>query len=96
MSSWLGVRGYRFKHTMLSVATKYTPSQQLAQRIAGHQNIRTTSIYTEEAFLAVNLELCSKLAVLGLHPRFGVFDPGEVTEFMNKFAYPSVPYTDFN
>lgn len=55
MTSWLGIRGYRYKHTMMSLATRYKPSLELAKRIAGHNNPTSALVYTEEALLAVNL-----------------------------------------
>lgn len=62
--------------------------------MAGHSTQRSTQIYTEEAVLAANLELCSKLAVPNLHHKFGVYDPEEIISFLNSFTFPHIKYTD--
>ena len=82
MSSWLGIRGYRFKHTLISIAAKYSPSLKLSERMSGHISIKSTAIYASEAILAANLELCSKLVVPNLHSRFGSYDAAEVKSFL--------------
>ena len=47
MRSWLGVNGYSFKDAIMSVAAKFQPSLELAQRLAGHHDVANTRFYTE-------------------------------------------------
>jgi hypothetical protein len=74
MRSWLGVNGYAFKDTIMSVAAKFQPQLDLAQRLAGHQDVANTRLYTEEAAISANLDAIDPIVVPGLHSRFGDYD----------------------
>lgn len=57
MKSWLGVRGYYFKHAMLTAAASSSSDLRLAQHIAGHKSISSTKVYTKLAALADAMRL---------------------------------------
>jgi len=46
MTGWLGINGYAFKDTILSVDAKFQPHLDLAQRLAGHHDVANTRLYT--------------------------------------------------
>ena len=48
MSRWLGIKGYRLKDLVLNLAAKSKPDLRISQRIAAHEELITTSVYTEE------------------------------------------------
>lgn len=95
MTEWLRIRGYSFKHTMLTAAAVYSCQLDLARRIAGHRSIRSTAQYTKLAELANTLKLTSNLVVPGVDPSFGEYDEEAVLEFLKGLEIDNFSYTAF-
>jgi hypothetical protein len=85
MSSWLGVRGYSLKDTILNSVASIATSLDLSMRVAGHVSKRNTEIYMNLTGISDRLKVNSKIVVPGLHIKFGNYDEEMVFSLLKSF-----------